>query len=73
MKIINPSNNQIIKEVDSDTKESLKEKFNQLKIGQKEWAKRSVEDRVNCLKTFSKKLIEPKNLESLERGTLLLG
>jgi acyl-CoA reductase-like NAD-dependent aldehyde dehydrogenase len=63
MKIINPSNNTVIKEVHEDTKNSIQEKFNLASVAQKSWGQQSMESRLTCIMKFSD-LLE-KNSEKL--------
>jgi acyl-CoA reductase-like NAD-dependent aldehyde dehydrogenase len=63
MKIINPATEEVIKEVNEDTKETLSSKFQLLQSAQKEWSKVSLEERVEILKKFAD-LLE-SNIEHL--------
>lgn len=63
MKIMNPANNQVIKEVNVDTKNSITEKFQLAKAAQKQWALRSLESRLTIIQAFSDFL--DKNKEAL--------
>lgn len=63
MKIMNPANNQVIKEVTVDTKNSITEKFQIAKAAQKQWALRSLESRLATIQAFSDFL--EKNKEAL--------
>jgi acyl-CoA reductase-like NAD-dependent aldehyde dehydrogenase len=63
MKIINPATEEIIKEVEDDTKKSVGDKFSQLKSSQPVWQKVPLLQRVEILKKFSS-LLE-QNIESL--------
>ena len=61
MKIINPATEAIITELEEDTIESVKEKYEQLKSGQKLWAKVGVEKRVAAIQKFHDLLDERKD------------
>lgn len=63
MKIINPATEEVIREIQEDTKETLSAKFDLLKTGQAEWSKVKLESRIEILKKFSS-LLE-RDLESL--------
>ncbi len=52
MKIINPATEELIKEVQEDTKETVEKKFQLLKSGQPAWAQVSIEKRVQCIQNF---------------------
>ena len=58
MKIINPATEAVITELDQDTIESVNEKFETLKKGQKIWAKNTVEERIATIKIFNDLLEE---------------
>lgn len=60
MKILNPATNQLIQEVEADTSETIEAKFKQAKAAQKEWAKTSLETRINALAKFRALIIENK-------------
>ena len=61
--IINPATEEIIAELNQDTKESVSGKFELLKKGQREWQKISLAERIAVLQKFSDLL--QKNLEQL--------
>ncbi|HEX8315506.1 MAG TPA: aldehyde dehydrogenase family protein, partial [Flavisolibacter sp.] len=61
--VINPATEEIITELNEDTKESVAEKFRVLKAGQPAWQNVSVSDRVAILQRFSALLLE--QIESL--------
>ena len=61
MKIINPATEAIITELEEDTIESVKEKYELLKSGQKLWAKVGVEERVVAIQKFHDLLEEHKD------------
>ncbi len=60
MQIINPATEEIIREMEEDTSESLTSKFRELQSAQLLWAKHKLEDRVEILKKFSSLLEENK-------------
>lgn len=53
MKIINPATEEIIREVQEDTRQTLSSKFDLLKKGQIGWNKVRIETRIDILKKFS--------------------
>ncbi len=63
MKIINPATEEIIREVEEDTKSSIQEKFQFLQLAQSSWQEVSITERVQVLKKFSELLKE--NIEHL--------
>ena len=63
MKIVNPATEEIIKEVQEDTAQTLEEKFQLLRSTQPDWQKISLLARVEILKKFSVLLEE--NIEHL--------
>ncbi|HEY6504174.1 MAG TPA: aldehyde dehydrogenase family protein [Chitinophagaceae bacterium] len=63
MKIINPATEEVIKEVEEDTRPVLERKLSSLRLAQADWYKTSLQERVGALKKFSS-LLE-KNIESL--------
>ena len=63
MKLINPANENVLEEIIEDNERSILEKFNKAKEAQKEWAKKSISDRLNWVLVF-KQLIKDK-LEDL--------
>lgn len=63
MKIINPATEEIIREVQEDTSETLEKKFQLLRLAQPGWEEVSLQERVGVLKKFSE-LLE-KNKEQL--------
>ena len=58
MKIINPANEEIIRDVDIDTKTSIDEKLNKLRSGQKKWAEVPVIDRLQHIVKFGDLVVE---------------
>ncbi|MGC4035597.1 MAG: aldehyde dehydrogenase family protein [Chitinophagaceae bacterium] len=52
MKVINPATEELIKELQEDSKESIDQKYQLVKKGQTQWAKQSVEKRVQCIQNF---------------------
>jgi acyl-CoA reductase-like NAD-dependent aldehyde dehydrogenase len=63
MQIINPATDEAIREIDTDTKESLTGKFELLQTSQSDWQNMLLSERVEVLKKFSH-LLE-KNIEQL--------
>ncbi len=61
--VINPSNEEIITELNTDTKESLEKKWEALKNAQADWYKTPIQKRVEIIQKFSE-LLE-KNIEQL--------
>ncbi len=63
MTIVNPATEEIITELNEDNAESLNDKFNLLKLGQKEWEKTSLSDRISIIQNFAALL--KSDIESL--------
>lgn len=63
MRIINPATEQIISEIPEDTPESVREKYNVLKGGQRRWASVPLKQRVEIINKFSAALLS--NIENL--------
>jgi acyl-CoA reductase-like NAD-dependent aldehyde dehydrogenase len=63
MQIINPATEEVIREVQEDTKQSVLVKYDLLKKGQKEWQSVSLDQRVELIRNFSVLLQE--NMEYL--------
>ncbi len=63
MKIINPSSEEIIADIAEDNEQSIKKKFLELKVGQQDWRKIPLKDRVKILQRFAELL--KANIESL--------
>lgn len=63
MKIINPATEEVIREIQEDTKDGVEKKFQLLRGAQPSWQNIPLEKRVSILKSFSD-LLE-KNIESL--------
>ena len=63
MNIINPATEEIIKEVQEDTQQTLEKKFYELRSSQPDWQKKLLPERVEIIKKFSELLQE--NIESL--------
>ena len=53
MKIINPATEEVIAEVIADTPESIQQKYETLKAGQKAWAKTPIKERIAALSRFN--------------------
>jgi acyl-CoA reductase-like NAD-dependent aldehyde dehydrogenase len=49
MKIINPSTQEIIKELSPDHKISIQKKYELARKGQAVWEGKTLEDRINCI------------------------
>lgn len=62
MKIINPSNEELITTVETDDQKTIEKKLASLREGQKQWAKVSLENRVAIIRRFSELL--QTNLET---------
>ena len=60
MKIINPATGEIITELKEHSKEELQTKLKSLKNGQKQWGKRSIEERLKCILYFGELIQENK-------------
>lgn len=58
MKIINPSTEELIKEVQEDSKESVQNAYEDLKNGQISWGNQSIDSRIECIKKFKEALLE---------------
>ncbi len=63
MKIINPSTEEIIREIREDTAETLHTKYELLKESQKEWSVSDISHRVKIIQNFSDSLL--KQIESI--------
>jgi acyl-CoA reductase-like NAD-dependent aldehyde dehydrogenase len=63
MQIINPATEEIIREIEEDTKECIAKKFRLLQLAQPAWQKVSLAKRIEILKRFSDLL--GKNIEHL--------
>ena len=63
MRLINPANESVLEEIIEDNERSILEKFNKAHQAQKEWAKRSISDRLKWMPAF-KQLIKD-NIEDL--------
>ncbi|MEO8823010.1 MAG: aldehyde dehydrogenase family protein [Ginsengibacter sp.] len=63
MKIINPATEEIIREIEEDTKQSVEKKFQLLQVSQPGWNKIPLEKRVKVIQRFSTLLKE--NMEHL--------
>lgn len=57
MKIINPATEELIKEVQEDSKASIQEKYEAAKKAQKAWAKVPLKDRVACIAKFNELML----------------
>ncbi len=60
MKIINPASEELIAEIAEDTLQTVTEKFDALKLGQQEWAKISLKQRIGVIQKFYDLLEENK-------------
>src|SRR5882757_6288746 len=63
MKIINPSTEEIIKDLQEDDEKSIHKKFEELKLAQLDWIKVPLETRIKVLQKFAELL--KSNIESL--------
>lgn len=63
MKIFNPATAELLKEVNADNRASLNQKFEELRLGQKQWAKKELSARISILKNFRQLLLD--NADSL--------
>ena len=63
MKIINPATEEIIREVEEDSKKSIDKKFKLLQVAQPGWQKVSLAERNKVLQQFS--LLLKENIEHL--------
>ena len=61
MKIINPATEEVIAEVVADTPESIKEKHESLKAGQKAWAQTPLSERIAIMTKFHEYLEESRD------------
>ena len=52
MKVINPATEEVIRNVDIDSKSSIEQKLMKLRTGQKKWEQVSIEDRIACIIKF---------------------
>jgi acyl-CoA reductase-like NAD-dependent aldehyde dehydrogenase len=60
LKIINPATEVTIRELESDTAQSVADKFARAKKAQKEWAKVSLQDRMSKIRKFKELVAERK-------------
>lgn len=60
MKVTNPANGEVIKEIPKDSPQSVIEKFQRAKTAQKSWASESLAHRVEVIKAFRGKLERDK-------------
>ena len=65
MKIINPATEEIITDVEEDTRSSLSKKFQSLQLAQPSWQLISLTERIHILKKFSALLKENTELLAL--------
>lgn len=63
MKIINPATTEVIANLVADTRDSVRIKTSRLRLGQKEWKKTSLDDRLGCIVKFGELVRE--NIEGL--------
>ena len=61
MKIVNPATEEVIQEIAEDTPETITEKYELVKKGQKEWATVPLEKRINAIEKFYSLLDERKD------------
>ena len=60
MKILNPANEELIREIKEDTTQSLAQKFSRLKTGQQSWRQRDLTERIAIMQKFASLLSENK-------------
>lgn len=65
MKIINPANGKLLKEVEQDNLTSIETKFLKVKKGQKSWATTPLKERLTCIKKFQELIVSEKYFEKL--------
>ncbi|MEP6928229.1 MAG: aldehyde dehydrogenase family protein [Ginsengibacter sp.] len=63
MQIINPATEEIIREIEEDTKETIAKKFQSLQVAQPAWQKVSLAQRIEIMNQFS--FLLKKNIEHL--------
>lgn len=63
MKIINPATDELVKEVNEDSQQTLEKKLQLLRLAQTSWRKQSLQERIAIIQKFSSLLEE--NIESL--------
>ena len=61
MKIINPSNGEVIKDLVEDTREGLQAKYESLPSGQKKWARVPLNERIGTMARFADLLLKEKD------------
>ena len=61
MKIINPATEAVIRDIDEDTTQTINEKFEALKKGQRVWTKISLDERIAVIQKFYELLEENKD------------
>lgn len=57
MKINNPATEELIKEVQEDSKDSIQEKYEAAKKAQKEWANTPLKERIACIAKFNELML----------------
>lgn len=65
LRILNPADNSLIKEVPEDNSETVTEKYKQAREAQREWAATALKHRIDCMQRFRGLLAD--RLESLSR------
>ena len=60
MKVINPANEAVVRELEEDSAQSVAKKFARAKEGQKAWARRPLSERIAVLKKFRDLVAERK-------------
>src|SRR4051794_23856480 len=60
MKIINPANESLVRELDEDNAQTVAKKFARAREGQKAWAKRPLGDRIAILRKFRDSAVAKK-------------
>jgi len=61
MKIINPATEEVIRELDEDTAQSIREKYMMAREGQRNWCRVPLEERIRCIERFSALLDSQKD------------
>ncbi len=52
LKILNPTNNTLIKELPDDSAESIADKYAAARVAQKSWSATPIKERIACLQRF---------------------
>ncbi len=57
MKILNPATNALLREVNEDTADSVRQKTTEARAAQDSWSRKPLEFRLGCIETFKQKVI----------------